>query len=392
MSIALFFGGGITLEVERAHRTAFLNLCLAKGYPYSGFVCTRDGGLRVRFPCAMGKRLLDACRIRGIEPVRVEYTGLPFLFMRLIRRPGLFWGAIVSAFLLAVSGCFVWEIRTEGNEQLGSGEICEILRENGFYVGSYLPSLDVPSLENRILISTDRLSWISINLDGTVANVQVIEGVPKTGEEGMLPANLIAARDGQIEYLELFRGESVVKVGQAVKAGELLVSGLLEGERSGCRFTRASGRVMARTERVLCINVPLSYTQRVYGEEKTLERCVNFFDFSMKIFKSTGNEGMPCDIIEKDSAPVMIGAHTLPLSVSTRVARYYHETECTRSEEEAVSLAFLELSNQLDALSGEVEILSKSIVQRIDGNGVFLECRISCIENIATLQEFEIAE
>ncbi len=392
MSIALFLAGGITVEADAEYRTALLNLCLTRGYPYSDFLCSHDGGIRLRFLAPLGRRILADCKKYGIELRNVEYTGLPFLFLNLIKRPGLFAGALVAVFLLVASGRFVWEIKTQGNERLSASEISTILRENGLFVGSYLPTIDVPSLENRILISTDQLSWISINLDGTVANVQVIESIQKGEEETMLPANLIAERDGQIEYLELFRGESAVKVGQAVKKGELLVSGILEGERAGCRFTRAAGRVMARTERVLCINVPLTYTERVYGDEKTLDITFNFFDFSMKIFKSTGKAGMPCDIIEKDSVPIFAGAHVLPISAVSHVARYYTDEERSRSQNEAVEMAFSKLDEQLEGLSESVQILSKTIARRIDEDGVFLECKISCIENIAVLQELEIVE
>ena len=392
MSIALFLTGGITLEADCENRTALLNLCLVRGYPHTGFLCCHDGGIRMRFPASVAGRILSDCEEEGIKLRSIVYTGLPFLFLNFVKSPGIFAGVIVAVFLLVISGRFVWEIKLEGNETLENAKIEEILRENGFFVGTYIPDVDVRSLENRILISTDLISWIGIHLDGTVARVQVIESVQRGEEEPMLPANLIAACDGQIEYLELFRGESAVKVGQAVKQGELLVSGVMESERVGCRFTRASGRVMARTERVICVTVPLSYTERVYREEKTLDLSVNFFNFSMKIFKSTGKADMPCDIIKRESIPVFVGEHVLPLSLTSEVAKYYTEEARQRSQSDAVAMAFSELEEKLSSLSDEIQILSKSIVQRMDENGISLECRIACVENIAILQELEFVE
>jgi len=392
VSVALFLSGGVSIEAGPRDRTALLNLCLVRGYPYTGFCCTAEGGILLRFSARTARRVLDDCKAREISVGVTACTGLPFFFLRLLKRPGFLVGIVLAVFLLFLSERFVWEIRITGNEEMGNDEICEILRESGLYVGTYLPALDVPSMENRVLISTNRLSWVSVNLDGTVANVQVIEAIPKGDAEGTLPANLIASRDGQIEYLELFRGESAVKVGQAVKKGELLVSGVMESERAGCRFTRASGRVMARTERILCINVPLTYTEKVYDDEKVLDITLNFFDFSMKIFKSTGNVNTPCDIIEKESVPTFFGTHVLPLSLSFTVADCYTEETKTRTAEEAVSQAFSELDSMLAALSAEAEILSKSISQRMEDTGVLLECRLVCVEDIAQQQEFEISE
>ena len=392
MSIALFLFGGITVKVERAHATDLLNLCLSHGYPYTDVCCEEDGALRMRFPASAARRLIADCEARGIPCITVAQTGLPFLFFRLRKRPGLLLGAVLALLLLVLSERFVWEIRIVGNETLGHEEICEILEENGLYVGSYLSDLDIPRLENRILIGTDRLSWISIHLDGTVARVQVIEAIGYERDEKKSPANLIATRDGQIEYLELFRGESVVSVGQAVKKGELLVSGIMESERVGCRFTRASGSVMARTERVLSVEVPLRYREKVYKDEKTLCRTVHFFDFSMKIFKSTGNIDSACDIIEKESVPDFLEGHTLPLSVTSQIARCYTEEWRERTPTEASHAAFSALEEELAQLSGSVQVLSKRIVERIDGTGVRLECTLVCVEDIAVQQEFEIVE
>ncbi len=392
VSIALFLFGGVSFAVERNYCTEFLNLCLSHGYPYSDFHCGERGEICMRFPLYVVRRLTSDCDARGIPFRILSKTGLPFVFLRLWKRPGLFLGTLFALFLLVLSERFVWEIRVVGNEVLGNEEVCEILERNGLFVGSYLRDLDVPRLENRILIDTDRISWISINLDGTVARVQVIEALKEDEKEKTTPANLIAACDGQIEYMELFRGESAVSVGQAVKKGDLLVSGIMESERIGCRFTRAYGRVMARTERVLRIEAPLCYSEKVYGDEKMLSATVDFFDFSMKIFKSTGNTDSACDIIEKEKVPDFVEGHVLPLSVTTQVARFYTEERRERSYADASLAAFSMLEEELSQLSGSVQILSKNIVERMNETGVILECTLVCVEDIAVQQEFEIAE
>jgi similar to stage IV sporulation protein len=135
-------------------------------------------------------------------------------------------------------------------------EIRKELKAGGLFVGSYIPALHIGELENRVLLSSDTLSWITVNLDGTVARVQVIERTePQAGETGRLPANLVAGADGQIELIQLYRGNCLVKMGQAVKKGELLVSGIYESASVGLRYTRAAGQVLARTERVIRLEV-----------------------------------------------------------------------------------------------------------------------------------------
>lgn len=228
-----------------------------------------------------------------------------------------------------------------------------------------------------------------------MARVQIIEHV--TGEsEGdpslAHPANLVAARDGQIEYLELYRGNAVVTLGQAVRAGELLVSGLYDSQTGSFRYTRAAGRVMARTERTIEVEIPLCYEEKVYDEPYLIEVELHFFDFSYKIFKNSGNSDTLCDIIKYNSYLEPLGNNRLPVSLCRTEVHPYHLEQRERTAEEALELGYEQLSQELSALSGEVQLLQKEIVTEMREDSVVLICTLTCIENIALVQEFEITQ
>ena len=206
------------------------------------------------------------------------------------------------------------------------------------------------------------------------------------------PANLVAACDGQIEYVELYRGNVVVTVGQSVKKGELLVSGLYESQTGGLRYTRASGRVMARTERTFEIEIPLLFEEKVYDEPYLQEIELSFFNFSHKIFKNSGNSDILCDIIKYNANLGQLGNNRLPVSVSRIEVHPYHLEQRERSAEQALELCYAELSERLASLSGEVQLLQKEIVTEVGETSVTLVCTLTCIENIALVQEFEIVQ
>jgi similar to stage IV sporulation protein len=259
-------------------------------------------------------------------------------------------------------------------------------------LGSSLRNFRAGELENRVLLQSDDLAWISVNLDGTVARVQVVERADPAGEGGSekRPANLIASCDGQIESVMLYRGECVVKVGQAVRAGELLVSGVYDSQSVGARFTRAAGKILARTERSLRVEIPLETTEKVLlGEEKS-GIWLNFFQKSVKIFKNTGNEGGCCDIIRVDNHFTGFGSRELPVSLTVETRRCYEEVPVRRGEEEALELAYLALEEQLSRLSGEVQLLRKDIEVSMTDTSLILDCTVLCIEDIAVQSEFEL--
>ena len=207
MSIALFLRGNCTVAVSSPHRTAVMNLCMQMGWSYTNFVWLKGGG--VQFSCTppAARRLLAACRARDIEIEIVAYRGLPKLLSRLRARVGLIVGAILALTLIVLSGLFVWDIQVSGNEALTENDVIEELRACGFGIGSYLPNLRVREIENRVLMASERIGWLSINTEGTVARVQIIEHISGEIEQGASasknPANLVAVADGHIEYLEL---------------------------------------------------------------------------------------------------------------------------------------------------------------------------------------------
>ena len=391
MNLTLLLGGNVTLRANAENRTHVLNICLSEGVTYSDFSWESDGSVHFRSPLPSARRLMRICRARGVELECVEANGIPAIAWRLRRRWGLILGTVCAIAMIVLSGLFVWDVSVTGNETLDAREVKALLSECGFGVGTYLPSVNTGALENRVLIASDRLSWISVNLDGTVARVQVIERRAADEETpATRPAHLVAACDGQIELIKLYRGESAVVIGQAVKKGELLASGLRESELTGLHVTRAAGEVMARTQHTFCVEIPLAYEEKRAVDEKICSVTLNFFNFSLKIFENTGNVGGLCDIIEKDMEPPPFGARPLPVSLSLRLAEPYIAETCTRTQEEALQLAYDALDRQIAENLSEAQLLDKQIATEMTDTSVTLRATVSCIENIAVVQEFEV--
>ena len=389
----LFLTGRCTVSARAEYRTALLDLCLCEGVNYTAFFCGEDGGISFAVSFFTARRLKARCSELGIELTVTQKGGLPHLLYRHRRRAGLMLGALVGCLLLFWSGRFVWHVQVTGNVTLSSDEVVQELRAVGFGVGSYIPALDTPRLENRLLLASDHISWVSVYLDGTVARVQIIEEIDTPPDEPITrPANLVAGADGQIETLELLRGNCVVSIGQAVKKGELLVSGLYDSSLYGYRYTRAAGKVLARTERSFSVSVPLADEEKVYEEPKTCEIVLNFFNFSLKIFKSTGNLPITCDIIEEERNICAWGRYPLPVSLTVKKAQPYTERGFTRTTDEALALAYAGLAAELSQLSEEAQILQKNISTTITDTALTLDCSVLCIENIARQVEFDVVE
>ncbi len=394
MSVALWLFGAVRLRIPAEERVAAMNLCLENSIPYRNFCYGEEGSVSFSVTPVTARRFRHLCRERGLSVEVIGASGIPFFLFSLRRRPGLALGLPLGLCLLFLSGFFVWDIEVTGNQTLTAGEVRELLEEASFGVGSFIPGVEIRDLENRVLMTSSELSWIAVNLSGTVARVQVIErrALPQSEEDASRPANLIAACDGQIEFLQLYRGAPVVTVGQAVKKGELLVSGIYDSGTVGFRYTRAAGEVMARTEHTYRIEIPLAKLEKHYEETACRSVTLHFFNFSWEIFKNTGNQSSSCDIIKKDKVFSWFGTRPLPFFLTVTSAQTYAEREIRRTPEEALEAAYAALEEELEARSGELRLLEKRITTEMNDTALVLTCTVSCIENIAVPSEFEIRE
>ncbi len=390
MNASYFFLGTVTLCVDYTNITQLLDLCMYESIPYSDF-CAYNDHVTLCFRLTAYKKLWKQARERGIEYKIIQRRGLPFLLGRYRYRFGLYLGILLSATLIFLSQRFIWSIEVVGNESLSSHEVREVLSHHGFSVGSYIPSANTDRIENKILIESDTISWISINIIGTVAEVQIREREEPPCESVVTkPANLVAAKSGVIEDVRIFRGNTVVASGQYVKKGDLLVSGLFDSVQVGFRFTRAAGEVYARTVEEFYIEIPYEYEGKVYTGQEYSNKYLNFFDYSMNISKKGGNEGAFYDKIDiVENCDLFFGIKT-PFSLRTERFLEYKTVSMTRTRSGAEELAYFELESRLAKLSEDATMLKKTVTPYAKDDRFILHCVIVLIEDIAEVSEFDV--
>ena len=186
--------------------------------------------------------------------------------------------------------------------------------------------------------------------------------------------------------------------GQAVGEGDVLVSGLYDSMTQGIRITAARARVYARTTRILTVEIPLSYTQKVYatkvsddGDGISFEKSVIFFENHIKFSKKTGNLGGFYDTIEEEASWGPIRGVGFPISTRTVWYVPYETVTAVRTPAEAEELARLELAGRIAALSG-AELLGQTIAVACGEDTLILTCTLTCIEDIGTLRPIFVGD
>jgi len=388
-----FLFGKARLECAEDELIPMLNVLLSMGESYSNIV-SGDGVASVDIAYISARRAVALCRASGIEAKVVLLSGLPYYFGRLLSRPGLIAGMAFGLLILILGNSVLWDVRVAENEAVETAEVKALLAEYGIKPGAWLSRIDVGDIQTRIEHDSDEIAWISINVIGTVAYVEVIPEVNATPEdvgEGD-GANLVAARDGVIVGYELIAGEPTVEIGRTVRKGELIASGLYDSERFGFRATHSKGSVFARTEYLFEAEIPYEYTVREAQSSEISEISIIFFSFRQKFFKKGGFSGTKYDKIYSDIYIYSSGDATIPIGLSFARVPIFAERAATRTPAEAVDIAYFEINRKILASIPEAEILSKSFIggENADGTAYRLECRVECIDDIAEPVPFYI--
>ena len=255
----LFLTGYRILKAECEQAEVLLNLCARHGIALLGTELSEDGfSLFCSF--SQSVRLLKCAKQNEIPIEVISSHGIPSLILRYRHRYGVALGLLLALALIFLSGSVVWDIRIDGEKKLSESEVLSALEECGLSLGTRRRSLDIDALENRVLILSDDISWISVNIIGTVAQVEIreVQLPEETPENSFSAANIVAARDGKVVGFKEIRGNVAVEIDESVREGQLLIGGIYGDEENGFRYTVAKGGVLAEVERDFLIEIPRS--------------------------------------------------------------------------------------------------------------------------------------
>ena len=158
-----------------------------------------------------------------IRKIKDGGKAYPVLFF--FRNLGLLVGAALFLVLAFFSSDFIFSFSFSGSGSVLKREMENYLKEKGVTQFSRFSDIDLTSLSDGLLADNPRLSFVECQRSG---NILVIESA--LSEEGgkVLSGNserLVSDVAGTVTDIKIYRGTALVKEGDRVAAGDVLVDG-----------------------------------------------------------------------------------------------------------------------------------------------------------------------
>ncbi len=356
--------GYVCVEIQGAYGERFLTLCMKEEIDVWEIRRICPGIIRVNVFLFSVKRLDALARKSGVTLDFPRRTGLPILLKRYRFRFGIFLGVALYLISLLLLSRFVWSVEIPGADAIQKEKIQAVFLEEGFGVGSFIPSVDYKNLRYQLMLTLDEISFISVNMNGCRAMVEVhfSESTPEPVDDGS-PCNIVASQDGQIVSTLVQMGMCYVKKGQTVQKGDLLVGGIMD-TRLGYYVVHAKAKIMARITDIQTETVALTQTKSIRTGRSAVLREWSFFG---KKIRENPWFSCPYESYETETTVKHLSFGEDCVMPVTLTETHYYETVSTAVElsEQEAELQARQQMNEADRLrfyGVEVESVKEDVV------------------------------
>ena len=377
----------------------FLNLAARMGINLWK-INKKDGVFSAAVRAAQYWDLRGPARKAGIRLRVKARRGLPFFLKKCSHRKGLFAGGAVFFLILMVMPMYVWSVNISGNSAIPEGEIRAAASELGLEPGALKSRIQPLDLQQKLMLKFPDISWLTVNTHGCVVTIELEEKVklPEIIQEDQY-CNIKAARSGQVISIDATVGQAQVNPGDAVAEGQLLISGVLEDSFGGTQFLGSigaltlilssqgstGGKVIAETDRILRVEVPLKKTVEKPTGDVVVRRSLKLFGVQLPLSFS----GIPDGEYRREvsSSPLTSGGTILPISIFTETWTEITREEVVLTEEEAAKEAEEKMKELMEKEMKDVKVLSTQKKGGISGEAYQLTVDCECEEDIAIESE-----
>ena len=184
-----------------------------------------------------------------------EERGLLVILRSMAARAGLTAGVACTVIMLLLQQNLITRISIQGNVKTDEAQLRASLAEVGLAEGKLFSfDADLENIKAEILSRYPEIRWIGIRRQGSCMNIEIKEGDPAAAAETQGMFDLVAAKSGYVDTISGEEGYALVKPGDYVEKGQVLISAAFPlknttydtGRDQGVRMASARGTVTGK--------------------------------------------------------------------------------------------------------------------------------------------------
>ncbi len=236
----------------------------------------------------------------------------------ILQRPLLFSGLFFLLLASLMLPRHVLIIQVEGNVTVPSRRIVEAAEQAGIRLMASCAQVRSERMKNQLLSQIPELKWAGVNTYGCRAVISVQErtdpGTATAPAQKGTVSSIVAQRDGIVQSVTAGTGNVLCKPGQAVKRGQILISGYTDCGQS-IRAERARGEVYAQTMHTLGAITPVFAPACTDSGTAGRAFTIVLGKKQIKIWKDSGISDSTCGRIREVYSLTLPGGVTLPIQL-----------------------------------------------------------------------------
>ncbi len=377
--------GYVNIIVEGYYIERFINICISRKILIWNLKREKSSILKVNVGIRDFKKIREIAKKTKCRIKIQNKKGIPFLLNKYKKRKVFAVLLIVTLFMIIVVSNFVWNIDVIGADKIQKEELIKDLNECGLEIGKKKSNINTKEIINNIRLKREDIAWIGINLKGTNAIVEVVEAKSKPNiiNEDEL-CNIVATKEGIITKINSQNGTSLVKIGDLVKKGDILIGGWLEGKYTGTRYVHAKGEVEARVWYTKKQIIDLNYKKRTKTGNTETKYSVSVNNFQINFYKRLPKYENYDTICDSKRLKIFSNFY-IPIELRKTTYEEVQEEYAIYDIDEAKNIAIDNLSKELeDEIENKDKIINKQINCKEDYGKIDVEVIYEVLENIET--------
>ena len=381
--------GLVTVEILTADPTGTLSQLHLIGIPLQGVQIPDELTLHFTVKRTHLSHILTIVERRDEKYKIIGKKGIFWPLRALLHRPVLLAGVLLILSLTVFIPTRIFFFKVEGNTQIPTRQILDFASQCGINFGAERKVVRSEKVKNALLRAIPELEWVGINTSGCVVTISVRERQSvNTATESTGVSSIVAVRDGVVQEITVTSGSPTCKVGQAVKRGQVLISGYTDCGLT-IRAERAKGEIYAETNRTLQLVLPQNHEQRDTIAVQTQKYSVIIGKKRINFYQDSGNLDTRCVKMYVEKYVTLPGGFQLPVAIVTEICISYELITPINSEQEIETLqSMAERYLQSSMVAGRILSKEESISQ--DEQMISLLGNYGCLEMIGKEQNEEI--